>query len=636
MELSDDVVKGLSDLLRECTARITPLSGTRPAGAAFFVSSTLLVTNRHVVEEAVEVTVQPFGAEPRTGTVLPPSESHPDLDIALVEVDADPAIPAVLLHRDLDIGAYRLAGFPREDFYEDMAGGLEVVPADGHPRYHTRTGTLELFRLTGVQIKPGFSGGPVLNTGTGAVSAVCVYSEDPDFDLGGGAIPVNTVLDAYPQLAKLAAEPPEAIRRCRELLGRAHWESLGLVWSRDQQVDIYLNGNRSQWRIGIRPDDLGPVRTVRDLGDDMSEVLVGWARSSGRRDEPEVRLLGRLLSAAMFPAEVADRLPRPAERSEDPVLIRLHVDPSGPLADLPWEFATDPKDPERFLAATDGYAFVRVNSTVPRGGGGTLRRNSPDEQVGVFAIVVQPDDITRWPPVVHSQNLMPWPSSAEIEDGIAGSVGAARTAEGSAAFRYDLLTNPTLAEIKLRQSSIQADVVHYMGFGYQEPESDSTSGLDRAWIACSPGRRMEKPQYHRAREFLQVIAALQPSLVILEFGLPPVDQPYDMLGKGCQPIGPAVLSAATELGFDTMVCTRPLHPHQYERFNQFFYPQLAAGRTVEQAVQEARQALMTDSLIDFAGFGWFTVTTGNNPWARFFERPAFAETRGRHPRPSRG
>jgi hypothetical protein len=64
-----------------------------------------------------------------------------------------------------------------------------------------------------------------------------------------------------------------------------------------------------------------------------------------------------------------------------------------------------------------------------------------------------------------------------------------------------------------------------------------------------------------------------------------------------------------------------LHPIQYEQFNRLFYLHLAAGRTTEHAVQLARQALMQETQLDCAGFGWFMAATGNVPRSRFFARP---------------
>jgi hypothetical protein len=628
--LPESVLKGLGDLLMDCTARITQLDGSLPAGAGFFVSDTLIVTNRHVVGEheegrTREVLVQPYGSTPRSGAVLPPSVIDPSLDIALVEVVADHATPAVVLHQVLDRGGYLFAGYPTEDFYTDLKAGLEVADAQGRPRNDNDTTRPQLLRLTDVQIKPGFSGGAVLSTTTGAVVAVTVYTEDQDDDLGGGALTIEQAVSAYPELRRLAAEPPGATQRWREILERPRWEGLGLVWDRDEQVDIYLSGDRSRWRIGTRSDDAGPERTVRDLGDEMTEVLVNWARSSGRRDESEVRLLARLLSAAILPPPVAECLPPPAGRNRDPVLVRLHVDPAGPLADLPWEFATDPSDPQLFLAATDGYAFVRVNPDAPAGRARRLEVRPPDTQLRVLTIVVQPDNTTRWPSVVDTRELIPWPSSADLEAALAASIGGPKTAQNANVFMLETLRNPTLSQLKMlgQQPEAEFDIVHYVGFGYQErAEADRASGIDRSMLACSAGPGgADDLRYHNATELLKAIGEFRPTLVVLEFGTPSLDQPYEKLGKGCQPIGPSLLGAASTLGVDAMVCTRPLHPIQYNRFNEVLYTRLAAGQTVEQAVQLARQALLTDAPIDFAGFGWFMATTGNSTRARYFDGP---------------
>src|SRR5512138_2892419 len=171
MKISDTVLEALSDLLLECTARITQLDGGLPAGSAFFVSDRLLVTNRHVVGPFVEggtVLVHPHGREPCRGTMLPPSAADPKLDVALVRVDPDPAVPSVLLHRRLRSGRYCMAGCPREDFYTDLPAGMETREVRGYPRTENESAGPQLLRVTGEQIKPGWSGGPLLSFDTGA------------------------------------------------------------------------------------------------------------------------------------------------------------------------------------------------------------------------------------------------------------------------------------------------------------------------------------------------------------------------------------------------------------------------------------------------------------------------------------
>lgn len=629
MNLPEDKVDGLRTVLKDCLARITQRDGGLPAGAAFFVSDTLLVTNRHVVGEHAgegphEVRVHMQGTEaPVRGTVRPHSATDPGLDVALVEVAPDPRRPAVVLHHTILDGGFLVAGYPREDFYTDAGPGAEVIHAEGHTSDEIGTGKPKLLRLTGVQIKPGLSGGPVLSTRTGAVVAVTVYTEDERSALGGGTLPMWRVLEAYPEVKALAAEPPPAAtQRLRELLERPLWEALGLVWDPEQQVDIYLSGDRSRWRIGIRPDDAGSERTVRDLGDDMGEVLVRWARSSGRRDESEVRLLGRLLSAAVFPQLVADRLPPPTGPGRDPVLVRLHVD--GPLADLPWEFTTDPADPERFLAATDGYAFVRVSGDAPVRAP-RVRPRPQREPVTVLGVVVQPDETVRWPSVMDTRLPRAWPTSIELLSQLEAAVTAPKTAEGDDVFRFEKLVNPPLSQLVNRaQQGAPVDVVHYIGFAYREPPDrhalSGASELDRSMLACSAVPGSDDIRHHRASEVVKAITALGPGLVVLEFGSPPLDE---KLAHGCEPIGPPLLAAAAPLGVDALVCTRPVHPMQYGRFNAGLYSRLAAGKTVEQAVQLARQDLLMDQPVDFAGFGWFMATTGNTPRPRFFEPPAW-------------
>ena len=74
MLLPDDVLKGLGEQLMHCLARVTQPAGGLPAGAAFFVSDSLLVTNRHVVGAAFcNAPQEVFGASlwqgPVKGTV---------------------------------------------------------------------------------------------------------------------------------------------------------------------------------------------------------------------------------------------------------------------------------------------------------------------------------------------------------------------------------------------------------------------------------------------------------------------------------------------------------------------------------------------------------------------------------------
>ena len=220
----------------------------------------------------------------------------------------------------------------------------------------------------------------------------------------------------------------------------------------------------------MRPEEeyAGPERTVRDLGDDMSEVLVRWARSSGRRDESGAPHRATAVCGHLSP-EVTRLLPASADRNEDPVLIRLHVDPNGPLADLPWEFATDPRDSKRFLAATEGYAFVRVHAGAPVRPP-RIKSRSPEEHVRGFTVIVQSDS-TKWPAVFGIQKVSAWPQKETLGEMLDRSITGPKCPDDSPVFIVDKLTNPTLYD--LQTQGFIYDIVHYVGFGYQEPEDIS-------------------------------------------------------------------------------------------------------------------------------------------------------------------
>lgn len=628
MALPEEVLTGLKDLLRECCARVSQLNGGLPAGAAFFVSDTLLVTNRHVVGEhsgeGPHVLVHPYGAPaPLEGTVLPPSDLDPELDIALVRVAPDSGRPALLVHAAVSDGDCVIAGYPKENFYTELRPGSELSPpASGQLRLDNVTKEVQLLRLTGLQIRPGHSGGPVLHAPTGAVVAVTVFSEDPTTDLGGAALPLQRAFAGYPQLRAIAADAPVATRRHREILGRTGWEALGQVWNTKEQLDIHLTGTRSCWRISLRGQEEGPPRFARDLGDDMSEVIVQWARNSGRRDEPEVLLLGRLLSGALFSPEIAGQLPEAAKTDDDPVLVRLHLDPSGPLAELPWELATVPGDDTHFLSATEGYAFVRVNAALPSD---PLAVEQPyasqprarTGQASVLEIVVQPrDDPNRWPQVMEGGTPRPWPVSSDIVSQLEARLHAVQGPQQRLFQPEAPLVNPAFYDLKRRAEKGPVDVVHYVGFGYQEPEDDRRSPLERTWIALA-GTSPDVMKAYRATEVLKELGRLRPQLLVMEFGTPRLDWP---IGR-YQPIGPALLGGVDLAHAEAMICTRPVHPLQYDRFNDLLYGLLGEGRTIEDAVQRARAALQAESPVDYAGFGWFAVTTGNRLRGRFFERP---------------
>src|SRR5207248_2662285 len=156
-------------------------------------------------------------------------------------------------------------------------------------------------------------------------------------------------------------------------------------WSRI--LDLRLEGTRSRWQVGLIEGGKLIEQTVRDLGPEVAEVLFRWAQRGRISSEGEVKLLGRLLSGALFPQGIRERLYE--LRQADDVMVRLESSDAD-LIDMPWEFATVPiidEDPARgeetFLAAELNYQFNRL----------ARQAREPVEPTGiprVLGVVVQP------------------------------------------------------------------------------------------------------------------------------------------------------------------------------------------------------------------------------------------------------
>jgi hypothetical protein len=578
--LPDRTVSQLTGLLRECTALV--LVDSRSKGTAFFVSENQLLTCEHVVKGQDEVEVQPYLRGTRKARVVA-REPETGLDLALLEVTPDekePPQPCVLLDDRLDEADYYLAGYPRE---EGQEAGLEVFKLQGHPREDNTTGLLQQLQLeAGRQVTWGLSGGPVLNTAAGAVTAVVRSSKDPSSALGGGAIPISKAAQAFEPVKQALTEPPLAIRKWRDTLGKEAWQQLGRTWDMPARVDLIVKGARHKWSITTDPTGAPAVDiTGRDLGDDVTEAMFRWAQRRRITATDEVELLGRLLASALFPSGVAANLKVLANADE--ILVRLHVAPETKLADIPWELAAVPGHPGKFLAAEPRFKFVRVDDTASVA--------APTEAVApirVLAVVGLPPNWIF--PKLYREQTYAWPK---------GDVIWTRLKENFAGTRFRLtpLEDPEPSDVLQALESPRFDVLHYVGVGRigrrgqaQFSMVDSSEG-DGTW--------------QDANQILESAAASGIRLVVLEFTMPPEDQVVE-------PIAPSALGDMLNGSINAVVFTRfPVHPRQFQSFNREFYLHLRDGGSVERAVQLGRGVLERNKFVeDAAGFGWFSLVTG--------------------------
>lgn len=594
MELAQDSVQELRIVLGDCTAHLRV--GTT-GGSGFFIDEDLLLTCDHVVKDADEVVVTPLASgKPCNGRVVDRDQSK---DLALIQIEHSPDIEAqsaVTLHRGMEGGVYLAAGYPK--FELDPRPGFEMIRYEGHTRSDFEDKSdLVLIYDAGKQVTSGMSGGPVLNTATGAVVAVTRFANDLRFALGGGAIPITIAADSFEEVRRCLDQPPTATRRWRDALGPDGWTRLGYTWEAwKQAIDLYVSGKRSGWRIGLSDDASGEEITVQALGDDVSEALFQWAQRQRVRGKDQVILLGKLLSAALFPDAVKKKFL--TARQADDLLLRLHVAPSSGLTDIPWEFAAVPGGgDEAFLAIQSDLAFIRVAPSPGLRPVSNPRPGTPP--IRVLGVIVQPDKWQKQLRVVRQWKV----DKNDIESALRAKVERHHG-------RWKAQVNRETADVKAVAADDQYEVFHYIGFGAM---------LDRggAHVAMYDGPGSD-PRWEPVEDFFKLAAQSNAQVVVVEFGSPPPD-------VEAEPIPPsALIQAALDVQLNAaIVFTRyPVQPRQWQVFNDGFYEALGDRETVEMAVQRGRQRLWDNKpLSDAATFGWFTVVSGTAAHTQLASKP---------------
>lgn len=185
----------LDALLRRCTVRVMVPGGGHGSGC--FVAPGLVLTCAHVVESAraagsgVELR---WAGQPLAATIAD-YHAKPFPDLALLRVDHTDH-PCVWLDDRIDLGD-PLYAYGYTD--QEPDGDSATLAYEGP----TTRGVDALHKLKDGQVRPGLSGGPLLNRRTGAVCGVVKATRDKTTDLGGRAVPVGAAFAALAGLKDL-------------------------------------------------------------------------------------------------------------------------------------------------------------------------------------------------------------------------------------------------------------------------------------------------------------------------------------------------------------------------------------------------------------------------------------------------
>lgn len=186
----------LEELLQQCIVKLLH-PNQMGWGTGFFASPELILTCAHVVQmkqgQLIEVCWQNRKFESVVELLLPDP-----FDIALLRVAIPLDVNPACVYLDTEVRSrdpLYLFGYPDHDFPNgcpatfDCEGFTGDIPA--------------LIKFALGQVRPGMSGSPLLNQRTGKVCGIVKFTRDRTTNLGGGAVPVQIVLDQFPQLKKL-------------------------------------------------------------------------------------------------------------------------------------------------------------------------------------------------------------------------------------------------------------------------------------------------------------------------------------------------------------------------------------------------------------------------------------------------
>lgn len=265
------------------------------SGSGFIVDKNgYIVTNLHVVDNADSIKVRLTGDKTEYKAKIVGSD--PEIDIAVIRIDAGKALPAVKIANSdgVQVGDWAVAvGAP---FGLETSVTAGIVSATGRDVGQQ----LQRFIQTDAAINPGNSGGPLVNI-KGEVIGVntMIATRSGGYQGIGFALPVNMVAKAYNQIISIGrvARGSIGIRFDKVIKPetlRAYGLKNGVI------VSQVTEGGPAD-KAGIQSDDVllalngKPIKDGDDLVDRISETPIGTAVTltidrDGKRLEKQVKV----------------------------------------------------------------------------------------------------------------------------------------------------------------------------------------------------------------------------------------------------------------------------------------------------------------------------------------------------------
>lgn len=173
------------------TVRLKLIYGS---GTGFFVGQGLILTCLHVVKDARDnqETIEIIWQGQISGAKIINLPNLDGINLALLQLNSSLDHKYVDFDHDLQLTDKLYTFGYTNDYPNGDPSDFEYIGLTGDEN------PLIKFKLG--QVQPGFSGSPLLNLRTGKVCGVVNKTRDEYSDLGGRAIPVQTIFKYFPQL----------------------------------------------------------------------------------------------------------------------------------------------------------------------------------------------------------------------------------------------------------------------------------------------------------------------------------------------------------------------------------------------------------------------------------------------------
>ncbi|HTT61612.1 MAG TPA: Do family serine endopeptidase [Bryobacteraceae bacterium] len=267
-------------------------------GSGFVVDRAgYILTNNHVVEHATRIQVKLPGDKTEYTAKLVGAD--PELDLAVLKIDAGKALPALHMGNSdaIETGDWAVAiGSPFGLDQTMTAGIISAKGRDlGEPGHQ-----LQRFLQTDAAINRGNSGGPLLNI-NGEVIGIntMIVSGSGNFEGIGFALPINLAVNSYNQIVKS---------------GKVSRGAIGIQFAREENASLLKAYGASS---GVFVQQVTPGGPASKAGIQAADVIVGI---NGQSVKDGDQLVGAI-SAAQPGSSVTLKVLRDGKTMEMPVKI---------------------------------------------------------------------------------------------------------------------------------------------------------------------------------------------------------------------------------------------------------------------------------------------------------------------------